>query len=458
MMRAQFVGSAGLRVACTFACGAAFAVAAPTPMAQSSAARTNWRGDIAQLRTHVTSGEKSYSTAGRAEALRRISALEALDTGSVQYFDLEVARIIALADNGHSNAAAGPRSQRFNRVAVRLVPFGEDFFVLRATVANADLLGARLVSVDGQPIAALRSAGRALSGGTLAWRDRALPLFLESPEQMRTLGAIKRSDSAMYRFELSNGRSVDRRLAAEPSNGERARNQALRWMYPQRIANESDDWKTLLTTDAAPWSLQDQSTPFRWRDAPELAAMVIELRQNNDAPGRPIAAFLSEATAEVKARRPQHIVLDMRMNGGGNLNTTRDFMRSLPTLVPGRVFVLTSPWTFSAAISSVGYLKQAAPDRVTIVGEMLGDRLEFWAEGRPITLTNTGIMIGMATERHDYANGCAAYTDCHGSVVRNPIRVSTFAPAIDAPWTIAAYRAGRDPSMEAVATALRRAQ
>jgi hypothetical protein len=32
----------------------------------------------------------------------------------------------------------------------------------------------------------------------------------------------------------------------------------------------------------------------------------------------------------------------------------------LPTLVKGRIFVLTSPWTFSAAISTLGYLKQAA--------------------------------------------------------------------------------------------------
>ena len=183
--------------------------------------------------------------------------------------------------------------------------------------------------------------------------------------------------------------------------------------------------------------------------------MVIELRQTANAPGRPIAAFLAEMEAELRRLQPKHVVLDMRINGGGDLNTTRNFMKALPTLVPGRIFVLTSPYTFSAAISSVGYLEQAAPERVTIVGEPVGDRLEFWAEGRGATLPNSGIGVSRATERHDYINGCREYTDCHGPVVRNPISVKTLAPDIAAPWTIEVYRAGRDPAMQAVAAALK---
>jgi hypothetical protein len=130
-------------------------------------------------------------------------------------------------------------------------------------------------------------------------------------------------------------------------------------------------------------------------------------------------------------------------------------MQKLPTLVPGRVFALTSPWTFSAGISSVGYLEQAAPDKVTLVGEAVGDRMRFWAEGDAIVLPNSQAAMLMATERHDYLTGCKGYPDCHGNVVRNPIAVPDLDPDIAAPWTIEAWRAGRDPGMEAVATALR---
>jgi hypothetical protein len=144
-------------------------------------------------------------------------------------------------------------------------------------------------------------------------------------------------------------------------------------------------------------------------------------------------------------------VLDLRMNGGGDLNTTRDFMQRLPRLVRGRVFALTSPWTFSAAISSLGYLEQAAAARVTVVGEPVGDRLEFFAEGSVVELPASRLLLLYATQRHDYRDGCRGRSDCHGPVVRHPIAVASLDPDVAAPWTIEAYLAGRDPGMEAVA-------
>ena len=196
--------------------------------------------------------------------------------------------------------------------------------------------------------------------------------------------------------------------------------------------------------------------PFRWRAAPEIDGMVIELRQTSNAPNNPIREFLATMTTRIQSDRPRNLVIDLRLNGGGDLNTARDFMKGVPELVPGRIFVLTSPWTFSAAISSLGYLEQTAPERVTIVGEEVGDRLEFWAEGGPTTLPSSGHVFSIATQRHDYKNGCRAFADCHRPVVVNSIAVPTLAPDVAAPWTLEAYRAGRDPAMEAVAAQLRR--
>ena len=415
-----------------------------------------YREDLVAFRGFLAT-DKSYATASRAQAEQRLTVLErALDTVGLPWFEIELTRLVALADNGHTNAQAAARSARFNRIPLRLTPLGGGFFVLRAHGAYADLLGARLVAIDGRPVADLRRMVHTLTGGAEGWRDRFAPYALESPQQLRLLSGTGEANSGTYRFALANGRTVDRRIVADPADATRPRNGTARWMYPDvALPNEGDGWRSLLTADRAPWALQDITTPFRWRDAPELQALVIELRQNTNAQGHPIAAFLTEVEGELQRRQPRNVVLDMRINGGGDLNTTRDFMKKLPSLVPGRVFVLTSPYTFSAAISSVGYLEQSAPERVTIVGEGVGDRLEFWAEGAPVTLSGSGMVIGRAKERHDYLNGCKTYTDCHGSVVRNPISVKSLAPGIAAPWTIEAYRAGRDPGMEAVAAALR---
>jgi hypothetical protein len=414
------------------------------------------RADIAAFRTEILERDRSYAPEARAEANARLARLdEALGRTTRVAFELELARIVALADNGHTIAFPNTRSTHFNRVAIRLTPIGADFRVLRAPTSASDLLGARLVAIDGHAVAELRAAGRTLAGGVPARRDQMATFLLESPEQLQALGLSKNADRATYAFETMAGKTIERQLVAEaprPDGGFPPGSD--RWLSPEPVAGES--LTSLLTVGRSPWALAEVSTAFRVRTDADLRALVMQMRRVSDAPGHPIAAFLAEVTQRIQTEHPENIVIDMRFNGGGNLQTTRDFMQGLPSLVPGRIFVLTSPWTFSAAISSVGYLKQAAPARVTIVGEDVGDRLNFFAEGGPVFLPNSGVGVSIATQRHDYQTGCVGFSDCHGPVVRYPIAVPTLAPAIAAPWTIEAYAVGRDPGLEAVAVALRR--
>jgi hypothetical protein len=412
--------------------------------------------DIHAFRTQFMAVDQSYSTSARAEADDRLRQLEAdvVRLSRVQ-FELALAQIVALADNGHTAAFGGPRSRRFNRVPIRVTPFGDDFHVLRTTTPHTDLLGARIIAINGRPIAEVRDSARTLMGGTPARRDRSVNYLIESPEQLHAFGLSDDARSAEYEFEMSTGERVQRRIEGGQVGGNRPGGGAGRWMLPELLDQERGTWQALLTPEQAPWSLRDPGVSFRSRDIAELDVVVVQFRRNNSGPDKSIRDGVRDLTAAIEAAGRRNVVLDMRQNGGGDLNTTRDFMEALPDLVTGRVFVLMSPWTFSAAISSVGYLEQTAPERVTLVGEGPGDRLEFFAEGRVVTLPNTGASILYATERHDYRTGCRGMRDCHGSVVRNPIAVPSLAPDIAAAWTFEAYADGRDPGMEAVAEALR---
>jgi hypothetical protein len=367
-------------------------------------------------------------------------------------FELQLARVVALADNGHSLVPPGPRAERTNRVGIRLLPLSDGVLVVHATHDLADLLGTSLVSIGGLPVGRLLAENRALYGGLAPWRDHFAPYLLESPEQLHAMGLIGSPAQAEYRFRRPDGTLVSRTL-----RGDSAGRAVARSVGEAFVADEGrPGWRTLVRN--APWALQEPRVAFR-RSATAWGpgVFVFQMRRNHDAPGQTLAAVLDSTRAEVASARPRHLVLDMRFNSGGDLNLARRFMQELPGLVPGRIFVLTGPLTFSAGISSVGYLVQAAPGRVTIVGETPGDRLVFFAESRVRRLpgTNTGVVY--SRERHDYAGGCAAFTDCHGPVVRNPIRVQSLDPQVRAPWTLAAFRAGRDPAMDAVRALLGRA-
>jgi len=427
---------------------AATALHAEGAVAQTTDARQE---TLAVMRSIVTEEEKAFTDAGRARALALLDSVSARSASlSDLAFELQLSRVVALADNGHSLLRPAPRMGRTNRVGLRLLPLSDGLLVAYATRDLADLLGATLVSIGEVPVERLLAENRALFGGTAAWRDQFAPYLLESPEQLHALGLAGSPAEAVYRFRRPDGTLVSRTLRGETRGWEVARSvDAVFFADAGRPG-----WRTLVSNP--PWALREAGVAFRRTTAWAPGVFVFQMRQNHDAPGQAIAAVLDSITAEIESARPQHFVLDMRFNGGGDLNLTRRFMQALPGLVPGRIFVLTGPMTFSAGISSIGYLMQAAPDRVTIVGEPAGDRLVFFAESRMRPLPGTGTGVLVSRERHDYEGGCAAFTDCHGPVVRNPIRVRSLDPQIQAPWTLAAFRAGRDPAMEVVQALLAR--
>ena len=432
-------------------------VSAPTLLCAQALSEDARRADLAQFRSEFFARDASYAPNARAQAEARLAQLErdiATASTDATRFALELAQIAALADNGHTLSFAGPRLARSNRVAIRLVPLSDQFFVVRTRQVDADLLGARLLAIDDLPMQRLRELAHSLTGGLPAWRDRNTPLFLESPQQLHALGASTASDGARYRFESAGGAIIERRLLAEPPDAQRPRADTQRLLLPE-VGTGVSDWVGLLPLAQAPWSLRDAEKRFRWRHDAELNALVVDLRLTTNTQTQKIADFIGAVNIALQELKPRNLVLDLRQNGGGDLTRARDFAQSLPAAVPGRLFVLTSPWTFSAAISTAAYLKQAAPTRVSIVGEAVGDRPHFFAEGRPITLKHSGEVLLMATERHDYVEGCRTFTDCHAPVRQRPISVPSLAPDIAAPWTLHAYRAGIDPAMLAVAQALR---
>ncbi len=422
---------------------------ARTVTAQAPTDAAGQRRELEAFRRDFLAPDSSYTMQARAAAERRLAALEQ-EAGTIDAtrLELRLAQIAALADNGHTLMIPRGTAALDNRVPVRLVPMAGGFYVLRATSPHADLLGGRLVSVDGVPLARLRDSGSTLAGGTVAHRDTWLPAFLESPGQMHALGLVRDPARARYRFVMPDGATREAELAGEAVAG--MEHGSLGAMDPEA----GEGWRSVLASSKAPWALQQFHDRLRRVDAPEIDAIVIQLRAMLDG-DVPIARFLEEADSVRRAAGRRNVVLDLRFNGGGNLQLARDVLVALPSRLPagGRIIVLTSPFTFSAAISSTGYLKQAGGDRVTIVGEEVGDRLEFWAEGQPVGLPSGSLALP-ARQRHDYANGCRAYSDCHQPVVQHPIAVSTLAPDVSAPWTLETYAAGRDPGMEAVAKLL----
>ena len=106
-------------------------------------------------------------------------------------------------------------------------------------------------------------------------------------------------------------------------------------------------------------------------------------RSNEDEPGHPIAPFVARVSREIASDRPRSIVLDLRLDQGGNFTTTASLMKDLTVLADSieHVFVLTSAWTFSAGDVSLALVKEHGGAKVVVIGAPAGDRIRLWARG-----------------------------------------------------------------------------
>jgi len=447
---------------------------------QPIADRGHWqREDIAVFRKDFLSRDIAFTPEARRAAEQRLVKLER-ETMDPTVFAVELCRIAALADNGHTQclpnwlgsdicrgvAALGfdhppwcqPRRADyeipdFNAVPIAFFRFGQDFNVIGVEAGSVDILGARLVAVEGKPIESIMALLRTFAGGTPSHRDGMAAHVLASPEQLNAVGLARSADSVEYQLITSDGTKINR-------------------VWSVQSFSKKAAWHGLPDPEKASWAFQEPEKPFRYRDAPDMDAVVVQLRKTFDAGGQKIADFMEEAEQKRRSLGRKHVVLDMRFNGGGNFLLIRDFMIRWPARVPGRFFVLTSRQTFSAAITSIAYLKQAGKDRVAIVGEPVGDRLMFFSDGLPVRLPHSGRYFLPAVVRMDYADGCRKYDDCSeaiaqpgrpaaagalpvlGPVARLPVAVPTLEPDVSAAWTMDDWLNGKDPMMDAAKAAI----
>ncbi len=419
------------------------------------------RQDIEYFR-HYPDLDLSFSTSARADARRRIERLEKAGSLSPAQFELEVASIVALARNGHSQItnlgieADGQPYERFPFVAVR---FADGLCVTRAMGVAQHLLGSCITAIDGVPVAKILSRFRASYGG----RDEhfsasASFYYAQLPAFLYAAGITHSPDRAVISY-----RALDGNMASQPVEAVAAeafpRLFGPFWVVLPAGATELDaGWQSLLhRDDRLPLYLKHPDEQFVAEPLEDAQGFYIQLKINDDYRSQSIGPFLDAALAEARKVKPRFIVVDFRFNTGGNFVKTGAAMKQLPTLLPpdGRIYAITNGSTFSAAITSVNVLKQVGGKSTVIVGEAVGDKQRYWTEGAELCLPNSKICIAYARGLSDYAHGCESEPDCYDAVVPAavPLRVKSLQPNIPVPSTFVDYANGRDAAMDAILAA-----
>ncbi|HET7225460.1 MAG TPA: hypothetical protein VFK69_07055 [Candidatus Eisenbacteria bacterium] len=360
-----------------------------------------WRGDVRFLVAAVDSiHPRPYARHSRAawdsaaaDLERRLPRLR---------YDQAVAgfmRMMTLLEDGHSRLdqldlaghtephltpLPGPGMDVAYPLECRV--FADGMRVVRATAPHRALLGARVVAIDGVPVAeAVARVSAFIPTDNAMWTLDVLPAFLRVPGYLDAAG-LASGPAAPLRLTLEDarGRRREASVAAERPDS------AARW-----IAADADVRAPLPLTRALPepWGYADLGDGER--------TVFVRIREIGNAPGgATLAQFVARLFAHADSIGARRMILDLRGNGGGNNYLNQPLVHALirrPALSDrvGGLFAIVDRGTFSAAVSLCDDLQRET--RVRFVGEPTGAAPNSPGDPAHVRLPASGIVVRIST-------------------------------------------------------------
>ncbi len=403
--------------------------------------------DLQYLRDTFPVTDRSLTPAMRPRFYQEIDALKS-KAGKLSRGELAVgvAHAVALSNNGHTEMS----TSRLRHIDLRFFWFAEGLFVLQANAENSDLLGFQVNKIGSMTPAEIYSQVRTLIPGREEYKRMRSIHFLDSPDVLEGLHVVPAGDAVSIELIAPGGERVSRSFKISfgeiPPEGE----------VDPRFKNAPGcdvtcDWPQLLDKGTQPLYVQHAADGYFRAWLADINALYVRVFGIADIGKQPIGRFFADTLAEASRRRPRHVIVDLRGDGGGNYFLARSFAKQIGSLVPGKVFIITDGGTFSAALVTVAFLKYFAHGRAEIVGQHVGDNEQFWAEGNSaIVLPNSKLRVWVATGYHDWEHGCSDWSKCFWPNIVMGVAAGKLDVDLPAPSTFAAYRSGRDESLDKI--------
>jgi hypothetical protein len=363
------------------------------------------RQDLEFLRDVWAKRDKSFSPQ-QTRAFNQVVAdsIAQVDQLDSVAFWMQVSRAIALSGNGHTNINAD--NPPFAGLPWNAWWFRDGLYIVQTEPSYSQLLGARIDKFGTKSSEqALAAAAPLISGNERRVRNVS-PKYLRIPALLHRLGMTDSDSEARLSLRLATGEAREVTLPLESN--------------PNPSQSDGDNWTVLI-----PWLAGDHP--------------ILYLRSNEieGVDGNPMSLewkLLGIIATEVAPNHPKSVIVDLRLNSGGNFGNATLFAQALPWLLEpgGKVLVLVSASTFSAAIVTAAMLKEAGGANVVLIGEGMGDNQQFWAEGSRVSLPNSQLKIKAAWGFQDWGGPCSDLNRCFWpNVVWGPKHIISLRPEIE---------------------------
>ncbi|NAS29913.1 hypothetical protein GTQ40_02915 [Flavobacteriaceae bacterium R38] len=389
--------------------------------------------------------DKSFDSDEKRAAFRQhIKALKSVLPLSKPEFEMVIAKIMAIANNTHTNIHPSLRARRLNAVPLRFYWFEEGLYVILAKLEYNNLLGKKILKINGYTPEELLSKLKPWYGGNQNRLKFFSPLYFMSPELLNAIGLGTSNSILNIEYLDFKGDIINQAISVTNDAKEGISYWPPYWL---NISNQAlkNNWQALITQDriALPFQHIEKNV---WHQFIKNG-LYVKLNENVNTENLNISSYLDNILKNPGSKALDFAILDLRFNPGGDYNIARSFIKKIDRrLHKNRPFyIITGNGTFSAGIMTAAIAKHTLGDRVKIIGESVGDYLQFWADGGSIMkLPNSKISLRIWTAYHDWQNGCKDWNKCFWITIFDGVAVDNLNLDKFIPLKFSDYVNGKD--------------
>lgn len=371
---------------------------AGTIQAQELTAR-QWQEDLKYLHEVVTNERANlFDTITREEWEQQAKALhKKIPELQRHQIIVELSKLVAAFRIGHTQITIipwrrhGSPSIKFHRYPLLTYVFSDGVYIRSAKEKYRDIVGARVVAIGKMPILEAMEAVRPV----VPWENEQfflseIPYFLSCPEILHAQGVVDNPEETSWTIE-QNGQQRTITLEAEPSG-----------FFPGDYGMVYDEpgWLDVrdLSDAPTPLYLKNLDRNFYFEHLPEHNLVYVRHSQVRDEQDETIAQFFQRVMNFVEKNDVEKLVLDVRLNSGGNNYLNKPIIVGLIASrkinQPGRLFTIIGRRTFSAAQNLVNELEKYS--ETIFVGEPTSENVNFWGDVRQYELPNSGLPVRLS--------------------------------------------------------------
>ncbi|MFL6850374.1 MAG: hypothetical protein ACJ8EH_05900 [Sphingomicrobium sp.] len=337
-------------------------------------------------------------------------------------------RIAAMIGDGHTRI--DPRKDErfgFPSLPLRLYLFDDGLYVRAAAPKEAALVGAKITAIGGVPVdEAIRRVSTIISKDNEMTDKLIAPVFLNMPDILQALKLSPRRDAAV--FTLSKGKKSW--TATIPAG-------AIAPRWPDDTDGSfitPDGWVDARATPKPPLWLEAPLEFHRMVDLPEQHALYTQLNEVTGIKDESLADFGVKIRKEAERTNPQKLIVDLRLNYGGNMDLRSGYIRELIKAEDDdtQLYVLSARGSFSATEAILVDLRRLT--KAVFIGEPASSKPNSYGDGYRSRLPNSKIAVQTSIFWHQLGG--------QANVPWTGVQLAT-------PLTFADYAAGRDPALEA---------